>query len=266
MRHEAKYDVPGLRAGLEVLKVLCGAPSGLGAADIAERTGLNRQMVFRCLRTLAAEGWVSEISAGPKYSASLLGFHYLSKPVARMDLMSLAMPTLGDLWEELGECVYLSVIHRDMMMMIYHRDGRRQTRIGGTIGELYLPYASAPGKVLMAFGDEALVKSWNRKGYKPLTEKTIISADAMRRELKRVREQGFATDNEEYSVGGICYAAPVFDYSGKVTAALGTTVLTVHYSLAELQSVLGPKIQTAARTISIALGDGAHAGLKIEIA
>ena len=60
IKKETAYDVPGLRAGIDVLTALCGSADGLGVAELAERTGANKHMVFRCLKTLVAKGWVTE--------------------------------------------------------------------------------------------------------------------------------------------------------------------------------------------------------------
>ena len=57
VQKNAAYDVPGLRAGIDVLTAQCESPDGLGVAELAERTGANKHMVFRCLKTLVAKGW-----------------------------------------------------------------------------------------------------------------------------------------------------------------------------------------------------------------
>ena len=54
--------------------------------------------------------------------------------------------------------------------------------------------------------------------------------------------------------GGLCYAAPVFDYTGRAVAAIGTTVLTVHYRQKDVAKALGPTVQETARKVPVALG------------
>lgn len=250
----AVYDVPGLRAGLDVLTALCASPDALGVAELAERTGANKHMVFRCLKTLAAKGWVTELGEGPKYSASLVPFHYASMPVARMGLVAAAEEPLRELRKRIGECVYLGVLHEDMVMFLIHRDGLRDIRLGGCVGEHYWPHASAPGKVLVAYGDPDVLERCVRRGLKKLTAKTHTDAAQFRADMARIVKRGYALDDEEYTKGGLCYAVPVSDYTGRVVASIGTTVLTVHYHRDEVISVLGPHIQETARKISTALG------------
>ena len=54
IKKESQYNVPGLRAGIDVLTALCESDDSLGVAELAERTGANKHMVFRCLKTLVA--------------------------------------------------------------------------------------------------------------------------------------------------------------------------------------------------------------------
>ncbi|MDA3926139.1 MAG: IclR family transcriptional regulator [Kiritimatiellae bacterium] len=254
VKKEKTYDVPGLRAGLDIFMALCESVDGLGVAELANLTGCNKHMIFRCLKTLVAKGWVMEVGAGPKYVASLVGFQYTSMPVSRMDVVTAAREPLRTLWKELGECVYLGVMHDDMVMYLIHHEGTRNVRLGGRVGEHYWPHAAAAGKVLVAYGEPELRSRYLERGLTRLTEKTNVEESAFFADMKRVKEQGFALDDEEYMKGGICYAAPVFDYTGRAVAAIGTTVLTVHYEREQLEQDLGERVQKTARIISTTLG------------
>jgi len=254
IKKETAYDVPGLRAGLDVLMALCESSDGLGVAELAERTGANKHMVFRCLKTLVAKGWVTETGEGPKYTASLVPFHYASMPVERMDLVTAAQEPLRELWKQTGECVYLGVVHEDMLMFLIHRNGVRNVRLGGCVGEHYWPHVAAAGKVLLAYGEPAMRDRCIKRQLKRFTAKTHTEAVQVLADLEKVRKQGYGLDDEEYMDGGLCYAAPIFDYTGRVVAAIGTTVLTIYYTRNEVVSVLGPQFQETARKISTALG------------
>lgn len=254
IRKETLYDVPGLRAGLDVLMALCESADGLGVAELAERTGANKHMVFRTLKTLVTKGWVTELGEGPKYSATLVPFRYASMPVARMDVVTAAQEPLRALWKASGECVYLGVMHDDMVMYLIHHEGTRSIHLGGRVGEHYWPHAAAAGKVLVAHGEPELRERCVVRGLTKLTEKTHTERKSFFADLDRVRKQGYALDDEEYMEGGLCYAAPVHDYTGRVIAAIGTTVLTVHYRQKDFKTVLGVPVQDTARKISVALG------------
>lgn len=248
------YDVPGLRAGIDILTALCESADGLGVAELAERTKTNKHMAFRCLKTLVAKGWVTETSEGPKYTASLVPFHVASKPVARMKVVTAAQEPLHALWKQTGECVYLGVLHDDRVMYLIHHEGTRNIHVGGQVGEHYWPHAASTGKVLLAYGEPELRERCIARGLKKLTEATHTDRESFLADMEQVRKQGYALDNEEYMEGGLCYAAPIYDYTGRVIAAIGTTVLTVHYRQKNFKKVLGEPVQETAQKISTSLG------------
>ncbi len=254
LKNETAYDVPGLRAGIDVLMAMCESVDGLGVAELAQLTGCNKHMVFRCLKTLVAKGWVTEQGEGPKYVVSLVPFRYASIPVTRMDVVTAAQEPLRALWKELGECVYLGVMHDDMVMYLIHHEGTRNIHLGGRVGEHYWPHAASAGKVLLAYGDPEMCERCVARGLKKLTDVTHTDRKQFLADMENVRKQGYALDEEEYMEGGLCYAAPVYDYTGRVAAAIGTTVLTVHYRNKDITKVLGPQIQDTAKRISVSLG------------
>ena len=170
---------------------------------------------------------MTESCEGPKYTATLVPFHYASKPVARMNLVTASEEPLRALWKRTGECVYLGVLHEDMLMFLIHREGMRSIRLGGCVGEHYWPHASAPGKVLVAYGDDDLRARCLRRGLKRLTAKTCTNPVQFLKELKRVRSQGYALDNEEYTKGGLCFGGTGFRHTGRAVAAVGITVLAI---------------------------------------
>ena len=52
---------------------------------------------------------------------------------------------------------------------------------------------------------------------------TITTPSALRAELKKVRQRGFAVDDREHQANMRCIAVPVRDRDGRVVAALSAT-------------------------------------------
>jgi DNA-binding IclR family transcriptional regulator len=249
------YDVPGLRAGIRISRLLCESPKPLGLAELCQASGLSKHMVYRCLQTLLSEGIIVETGAGPKYEPSLLSFHYNSLPVARMTVTRAAQEPLHALWEDLNECVYLGVLHDDRILYLIHHEGGREIRSGGgRMGGRYFLHADGAGKVLAAYADDALRERLLREGLARLTPSTHTDRKSFLADMARVRKQGFGIDNEEYIKGILCFGAPVFDYAGRVTGAVCCSVLTIHYTVGELEKSIGPKVLACARQISLTMG------------
>jgi DNA-binding IclR family transcriptional regulator len=57
----------------------------------------------------------------------------------------------------------------------------------------------------------AILNGVKLKSYGP---NTITSKKKLRHELEKIRNQGYAIDNEELAYGLRCVAAPIFDHTG----------------------------------------------------
>jgi IclR family acetate operon transcriptional repressor len=255
MKTETHYDVPGLRAGIRISRLLCESPKPLGLAELCQASGLSKHMVYRCLQTLLSEGVIIETGEGPKYEPSLLSFHYNSMPVARMSVTRAAEGPLHELWKEFNECVYLGVLHDDRILYLIHHEGGREIRSGGgRMGGRYDLHADGAGKVLAAYADDALRERLLHEGLERLTSHTHADRKRFLAEMAKVRKQGFAVDDEEYIKGVTCFAAPVFNYAGEVAGAICCSVLTIHYTLKELEEKIGPRVLETAKRISATMG------------
>jgi DNA-binding IclR family transcriptional regulator len=248
------YEVSALRKGIRLIELLCESEVPLGVTEISQQLEINKHMVFRMLATLVDEGWVIKEDDGPRYRMGLAPFRYASMPVARTDLVDASTIPMKSLWDDVGESIGLAVLDDDRVMYLLHHNGKRSISISGKVGHRYLVHCSAPGKLLVAHADEVLIDRIIAQGLPKQTAGTIVSESRFREELELVRERGYALDVEEYADGGMCYSAPVYDYSGKVAAALNISVLTLHYRLDELVEDLGSRVSRTAEQISRAMG------------
>lgn len=107
-------------------------------------------------------------------------------------------------------------------------------------------HASALGKALLAFSPVETVNAVLSEGLTRYTPYTITSADQFRRALAVTRLTRVAVCRWEHEVGSSAVAAPVFNASGEVVAALEVTAKDLRTDLQALQ----PALLVAARTIS----------------
>jgi IclR family KDG regulon transcriptional repressor len=82
-------------------------------------------------------------------------------------------------------------------------------------------HSTGVGKLLLLNYTPAQLEEFVRKkGLEMLTQNTITTYGDLLEELKTVREQGYAMDNEECEDGARCIAAPIKDYTGKIIAGI----------------------------------------------
>ena len=252
-RHTNAYEAPALRKGIRLLELLCQATKPLSVAQISQRLELNKHMVVRLLGTLCDEGWVVQ-EQGPVYGISLTPLYHFSKPISRMDVVTAAEQPIDELWEATGETTYMSVRDGHWSMGVIVRQARRDVQVAGRVGSRLLMHCCAPGKVLLAYAEPELLQELARKGLARQTDQTICDPDELRRHLDVVRQQGYATDNEEYLRGMLCLAAPVLDYRDQVVASVGITTLTMFHTHESMLREYTEPALAACRKISRTLG------------
>ncbi len=243
---------PAAEATTQIVAFLAECEQEIGISEISRGTEINKNMVFRILNSLEKMGWV--YCNEQKYSLTLSLFGLASKPISRLSLNTAATPILYDLLNKTGESTYLGVLKDDKVLYLQHLDGVKSVRVAGRVGGEYDLYCSAPGKVLLAYADDDFIEEYTSRTLEKRTENSITEKSALLAELENIRKNGFATDKEEFGSGITCVAAPIYDYSGKVIAAIGCSAFTTNNKCEEIVEDLLPKIVNAAKMISGRLG------------
>jgi DNA-binding IclR family transcriptional regulator len=139
-------------------------------------------------------------------------------------LRGAARPFMGRLLGRFEQTVNLGILDLDQILYAEIAEGLRSIRMAATVNT-YAPFHStALGKCILAFldGDE-LERIVRKRPLSKLTSKTITSVPALMRHLRRVRERGYAVDNEETERGARCVAAPIFNSGGRPVAAISVS-------------------------------------------
>lgn len=244
------YDVPAARKTLRLLELLSISLRPLGIAEISRTLGLNTNMVYRLVTVLRDERWIIQEPDEPKYRLSAYPFDVLSRARYRMTLHEAAAEPMRKLWRLTGESVHLAILHENQSLFLAHLDGTQAIRIAGRVGGCYPLHCSAAGKVLLANCDEPTFNRIAKQGFVSFTGRTICTMKSLHTHLQKVREQGWALDNEEHGRGILCYAVPIFNQAQAVIAALGISVTTIGYTVQELLHKLAPHVHKAGQAIS----------------
>jgi IclR family pca regulon transcriptional regulator len=91
--------------------------------------------------------------------------------------------------------------------------------------------------------------TWSR-----LTERTLVSPEALKENLALVRQRGFADSYGEMIPELCAVSAPIHQNDGQVIAAVNISVPTYRTSYEKLINELGPRVKQTARQISTGLG------------
>ena len=245
------YDVPALRKAVAVLELLAGSEDPLGVSEISRGVDIPKNMAFRLLVTLDDLGWVRAADEKPRYQLTLKPFRMFAGPVNRHDLSTACQAPLRWLHRECKETVFVGVMQNGQALNVQVIDGRKTIRVGAGIGSHFDLHCTAHGKVLLAHADEASREEILAKPLKRYTENTLTNRRSLEDHLEEVKRLGYAVNNEEYGRGLIGVAAPVFDESGQVQAAIGVFLAIMNLNMAEMKKTVVPLVMKAAEWASL---------------
>ncbi len=114
-------------------------------------------------------------------------------------------------------------------------------------------YCTGVGKAMLAhLPEDKLAAALSRQSFHAHTPNTLTTPDALRDELVRIRQRGYALDDEEHETGIACLAAPILSGTGRILGAISVTTTTATTSRDQLLSLAGPVTQAAAQIAATA--------------
>jgi len=237
--------------GLEMLETLAQSDSARGVSELARELGLTKSNVHRTLQTLCAAGYARKDEASGNYECTMKIPRIAAAILGRVDLKRAAEPFMQAVAAVTEETVHLSILDDIDVFYVHKIDSPHPVRAYSEISGRAPAYCVATGKALLAFEEGDPVQRFGRLAAH--TSRTLTSHEALRQELAQIREQGFAVNRGEWreSVGGL--AAPIFEASGRVAAAIGISGPNERLRSARIKAFT-PDVLRAARRISEALG------------
>jgi IclR family transcriptional regulator, pca regulon regulatory protein len=248
-----------LQRGLAILSSFHSGRPLLGVSELGRDVGLSRSTTHRYVSTLVALGYLQQDPSTKKYRLGPrvldLGFSALDS----MELREVAGPHLRELSDVTGYTVNMAIL--DDLDIVYvdrcrsSQAGQREIDLNLHVGARLPAYCTSLGKVLLAYlpedvrGQRLAKIDFARRGPNTITSKQALAA-----ELGRVREQGYAINNEELAYGLRSIAAPVLSREGNAAGAINLAVHSSMVSSADMGARFGPVLMRTAADISARLG------------
>ena len=103
---------------------------------------------------------------------------------------------------------------------------------------------------MLAFTDDADIEKFSDIPLKKYTDNTIDSLEALKEDLKNIREQGYSVDNEEQEIGLFCIGAPILDKNGNAIASISISGPTARMKNKDIDEKISRLVEIA-REISL---------------
>ncbi len=219
---EEKYRAPALSKGLDILELLASEAEGLTQVEIAKQLGRTTPEIFRMLMVLRQRGYVELNADYDRYQLTTKMFEVAHRHPPIRRLTSIAGDAMQRLADQLNQSIHLGIIHTGRVLVIAQVDCQDINITSVRLGAHIPIYDTASGRVLAAWMDkpalEALIAEVGRE---PADKYSAFVKD-----LPDVRKMGYC-ESPSLTIAGVQnISAPIFDFSGKVTAAV--TIPFIH--------------------------------------
>jgi DNA-binding IclR family transcriptional regulator len=242
-----------LKKTIELLRLIGHGEKDISFSLLMKESGLPKATLTRVLRFLREEGLVRVDAAG-KYHVGYEIISLAHKALSDLDVRAIAVEEMQRLRELTSETIHLSLLSETSVIFVEKIESAQPVRMYSSIGRQCPIYCTGSGKAILAYIErdkrKAIIATTERVRYTP---STIIGGVALEKELAAIRARGFAIDDEEHEPGIRCVAAPIFDKSGAVIAALSVTNPAYRCTIETLHSY-APALVAATARISRRLG------------
>lgn len=200
----APTGVQSLHRALDLLEVIADDGGALGLSDLAAATSLPLPTIHRILATLTDRGYVRRLS-DRRYA---LGHRLVPLGTAARALAGLdADAVLTGLVDDLGETANLAVLADDHVEYVAQVPSRHSMRMFTEVGRSVELHCTGVGKAMLAQLDDDRVRHLiARQGLAPRTDHTLTTPETLLADLARIRERGYAVDEQEQEIGVRCVA------------------------------------------------------------
>lgn len=256
-----KDYIKSLEKGFSIISLLSKHGAPLKLEELVKLSGVKKTSCFRILQTLTRAGFAARDMDTSGY---FIGPQMISIGLAALGnrgVRELALPFMKEISQKTGETVNLAILSGSDVIFVERLQSAHIIETTLHVGYRLSAHLSSMGKAILAHLPEAeLNLVLKQLRFKKKTETSIATVAALKKELKKVRELGFAVNDEELEQGLFAIAAPLIDHTGTAVAAINISFPLMRHSREEAMRIFRPMIINAGREISALMGcrfDGA---------
>ncbi|WP_400162435.1 IclR family transcriptional regulator [Brevibacillus sp. TJ4] len=247
---------------IDIIELFTASTPELSVKEISERLHLSKSTVHGLIKTLEYRGLLEQNLENQKYRLGLKLFELGNLVGNQLDIRKLSSTVIHKLVEQVKETVHLTILDKHEVVYVEKLEGPSSLRMYSQIGKRAPMYCTGVGKAILAYLDEQrvddILRTTEMVSYTPYT---ITTVEGIKTELQRIRENGYATDDQEIELGLRCFAAPIFNHEGNAVASISCAG-PINRIVYTKESEIAGYVKEAAAEISRKLGyrGNRHAG------
>lgn len=223
-------DIPALRRGLAVLRLLASRPGPMAASSVARELGLPRSSTYHLLAELAEAGFVTHLPEERRYGLGVAAFEIGSAYLRQGPLERLARPVLRRLVDRLARgdpapAGHLGILHGAETLYLVREYPPHPATLVTAVGVRLPAHLPASGRAILGHLPDAQIRALfpGRESFVNRTGRGPRDLPGLRRVLAEERRRGWAVEDGYVTAGFASVAAPVFDHGSRPVAAISAT-------------------------------------------
>jgi len=250
---ENDASMPTAMISLSIMETLAASDDELGITQLAHLLSIPKARVHRHVSVLKNYGYVSQNPSSNRYGIGWRLYLLGQKLVKRFQIVAMSRHIREELRDKVGQTVVLTTYSDQKVIVLDVVSGTSPLEILLKPGAQFTLNSVAQGKVILAFGPEALYNQVLAGPLRKNTPHTVVDPDRLRAEVEVVRKRGWADAPEELYVGVNAISAPVYLADGSLFGALAV-VGSIHYLPVQPTDESVEAVVYAAAQISSLLG------------
>jgi IclR family transcriptional regulator, KDG regulon repressor len=251
-------NMKSLAKTFDILEMFLKGPEEISVTEVSRKSGLNKSTCGRIMSKLVKRGYLKQIESRGKYSLGTIFLEYSGIIKSRLKLRDIAMPHLFELSRQSKETAMLAVCERggSVITESFHDAAYLNSPLKVVPDEgISMPlYCTCLGKIFLANMTEDEIKEYyqNTK-FEKRTANTLVTPQKINQQLKEIKKDEFAFDNEEYALGVRGVASALKNIEGEIVGSIGIVAPSVRMSVNDMPK-LKPLVKSFALEISRQMG------------
>lgn len=230
-----------LTLGLDVLKMFTRDKTEWGGRELAHELQMNHTKIYRVLETLDNNNFLSKDPETKKYKLGFATWELGMIMYEGLNVGQLIRPSLKQLSDQTGESVFLTVLDKHEAVTLEVIEPTNKVKFSVSAGSRAPLYVGASYRAILAYMPEVSVETIiDPQVLKKYTKNTLVDPYELKKDLAKIRKQGWAISQGEYTEDVIAIAVPLFDNNeiiGSITIS-GPTYRMVDEEIAKYPSLL----------------------------
>jgi len=232
---------------LKILQLLSGTPDGLTLTEIASAIEAPKSSIVPVIHSMDQLKFISKKKGSGKYTIGISSFLVGNAYTATNAALQYIRNEMQDIVSKVNEICHLGVLENNEVLYIAKVDSDDPIRVISHIGKRLPVHCTALGKALVSRWTTKRIEKIFAGSLTPVTSKTIVSLDVLIKEIEKVKERGFATDNEEVTDHLHCMAVPLVS-RGQIIAAISITMPSFRFT-PEKEAIVKTTLQEAKQKV-----------------